>query len=651
MEAAMRVVEHLRLRDVAPVDLSIDLGVSTRTLRKYVITANDLMMGIAHIELRRGGCYHLAVFDEAALDVLMDRDSTPHPAVPETTEGRVSYILGDVLCRTDWVTIDDIARALWVSRNTVTRCLADVDARLARYGLELERRPRYGMCVRGDEDKRRLCFMELVMGDLYCSDGASDCGSPARKGALECVRGMLDDVRECVVSAFENEGGGASLAQIDTLQNLFVHISVAVLRIRAKACIPWREEDLADIQQLPSYDLARAIARNVSAAFDIEVPDSEVAYIAIHLATRQRPGDDGANVISDEVWKTVSLMLERVWEAYRIDFRRDVELRMNLACHVVPLSMRLKFNLVQKNPLLDDIKKKFPLAYSMAQDASGILQEAYESEVSEEEVGYIALAFALAIERNNTKIPRKRVLVVCASGAGTARLLVYRLCREFGLDEGDVRTCDMVSAAHIDFSQVDYVFTTVPLGFDPPVPVRQIGSLFDEVGVPASVRPAPLAPRESGSLAYFDERLFFAHLSFSTKCEVLDFLITQMERAGMVPGEFRSLVWERESLASTSLGNDVALPHPARVVGDETCVAVGLLDEAVDWDGRPVRAVFLSSVARGSKSENAEFYRGLSSIVMERSSIGELLERQDMATLRRLVAVALEREENLWSEW
>lgn len=208
MEAAMRVVEHLRLRDVAPVDLSMDLGVSTRTLRKYVITANDLMMGIAHIELRRGGCYHLAVFDEAALDVLMDRDSTPHPAVPETTEGRVSYILGDVLCRTDWVTIDDMARALWVSRNTVTRCLADVDARLARYGLELERRPRYGMCVRGDEDKRRLCFMELVMGDLYCSDGASDCGSPARKGALECVRGMLDDVRECVVSAFENEGGG-----------------------------------------------------------------------------------------------------------------------------------------------------------------------------------------------------------------------------------------------------------------------------------------------------------------------------------------------------------------------------------------------------------------------------------------------------------
>lgn len=207
MGAAMRVVEHLRLRDVAPVDLSMDLGVSTRTLRKYVTTANDLMMGIAHIELRRGGCYHLAVLDDVALDGLMDQGSTPHPAVPETTEGRVSYILGDVLCRTDWVTVDDMARALWVSRNTVTRCLADVDAQLARYGLELERRPRYGMRVRGDEDKRRLCFMELVMADLYCPDDAPGCGSPARNDALGRVRDMLGDVRECVVSAFENGGG------------------------------------------------------------------------------------------------------------------------------------------------------------------------------------------------------------------------------------------------------------------------------------------------------------------------------------------------------------------------------------------------------------------------------------------------------------
>lgn len=430
-----------------------------------------------------------------------------------------------------------------------------------------------------------------------------------------------------------------------------MHIAVAVLRIRAKACIPWREEDLADIRRLPSYDLAHAIARNVSAAFDIEVPDSEVGYIAIHLATRQRPGDDGANVISDEVWRTVSSMLERVWEAYRIDFRRDVELRMNLAHHVVPLSMRLKFNLEQKNPLLDDIKAKFPLAYSMAQDASVVLRKTYDSEVSEEEVGYIALAFALAIERSKTKLPRKRVLIVCASGAGTARLLEYRLCREFGLAEGDVSTCDMVSAAHMDFSQVDYIFTTVPLGFEPPVPVRLIGSLFDESGLSTSGQTASLVPCGCGTLSYFDECLFFAHLSFPTKRAVLDFLITQMERVGVVPDEFRALVWERESLASTCLGNEVALPHPARAVGHETRVAVGLLDEAVNWDGHPVRVVFLSSVACGPKPENAEFYWGLSGIVMERASIGELLERRDVATLRRLIAAELERKEDPWDEW
>lgn len=445
--------------------------------------------------------------------------------------------------------------------------------------------------------------------------------------------------------------GGVSLAQMDTLQNLFAHIAVSVLRIRANACVPWREEDLARIRRLPSYELACAIAHNVSVVFDIEVPDGEVGYIAIHLATRQHPGGDGSNVISDEVWAIVSAMLERVWDAYRIDFRHDVELRMNLARHIVPLSIRLKFSLEQKNPLLDDIKVKYPLAYSVAQDASVVLRETYDADVSEEEVGYIALAFALAIERGKTKVSHKRVLVVCASGVGTARLLEYRLCREFGLEEGDVCSCDVVTAAHMDYSQIDYVFTTVPLGFDLPVPVRLIDGLFDEGRMPTSKRTVSLTQCDCMSLAFLDESLFFAHLACSTKSAVLDFLITQMERAGKVPGEFRSLVWERESLAPTSLGNLVALPHPTRAVGEVTCIAVGLLDEPVDWDGRPVRVVILSSVACGSKSENAEFYRGLSSLVMESSSIDKLLECQDVATLRRLLSSALEREEDPWDEW
>ena len=51
--------------------------------------------------------------------------------------------------------------------------------------------------------------------------------------------------------------------------------------------------------------------------------------------------------------------------------------------------------------------------------------------MSEHEIGYLALHFQLAIERRK-QADKKKVLVVCASGAGTSRMLAYRLQSQFG---------------------------------------------------------------------------------------------------------------------------------------------------------------------------------------------------------------------------
>jgi lichenan operon transcriptional antiterminator len=66
------------------------------------------------------------------------------------------------------------------------------------------------------------------------------------------------------------------------------------------------------------------------------------------------------------VWDIVSKMLDMVWTRFHYDFRGDLELRMNLARHIVPLTVRLQYHLQIKNPLLTDIKHRFQLAYSMA---------------------------------------------------------------------------------------------------------------------------------------------------------------------------------------------------------------------------------------------------------------------------------------------
>ena len=92
-------------------------------------------------------------------------------------------------------------------------------------------------------------------------------------------------------------------------------------------------------------------------------------------------------------------MVCAVNDEFRFDFSSDLELRMNLARHIGPLGYRLEYHMHMDNPMLPDIKTRFPLAYSMAAGTSQVLERHFGSQPSDEELGYIAMAFALALEQ------------------------------------------------------------------------------------------------------------------------------------------------------------------------------------------------------------------------------------------------------------
>ncbi len=91
---------------------------------------------------------------------------------------------------------------------------------------------------------------------------------------------------------------------------------------------------------------------------------------------------------------------------------------------------------------------------------------------SQAETGYIALAFALALDRLREEGPRRNVVVVCASGLGTSRLLEHAIRRQFGDRIDKVVPCDALHVEAMDFTGFDYIFTTVPLEGEFPIPVQ-----------------------------------------------------------------------------------------------------------------------------------------------------------------------------------
>lgn len=628
--------------EISPAELAERLDVSVRTVRSYVSRINEMLASASpvdatgpagRIEMRSSSVYRLEAADHDRLFALMGdtaTDAEPGAATPVTEEQRVTYLLSDLLYRTGWITIDDLAQILFVSRATVTDDLREVERRLARFDLSVERRPRYGIRVVGQELKRRLCLAAVSAGGSIAAGAESPLVSHE----------ALDAIDACVTEATKRNG-----FQINALarQNLLVHIAVAVSRIRERCYVPMEDEQLGRIIATREFSVARDVARLVASRFDISLPDEEVAYIAIHLAGRQRlyfslDAPENDLVISDEVWDVVSRMIERVWDAFRFDFRDDLELRMNLAQHVTPLSVRMRFNMRMDNPLLSDIKRRYPLAWTMAVEASAVLISTYDANLSDEEIGYIALSFALALERLKGGPARKNILIVCASGAGSARLLENRYRREFGAYLDRIETCDVGGIDDVDFTYIDYVFTTVPLSRALPVPVREVGFFLNEGEIHRVREALEVRSSAQGVESYYDESLFFSHFEAADKNEALDRLCALVAKRRPVPANFAELVWAREGAAPTAFGNNVSMPHPVTPCTQDTFVAVALLDEPVLWaPDVMVRAIFLVSVSTSTEKNLQDFYDRTARLLTSEEDVKMLISRQDFTTLLELL--------------
>lgn len=620
------IEEH---ENVMAQTLADEFDVSDRTIRTYVKKLNGQLEPAASIRKARGGGYSLVVTDQDAFEGLVQEPSQKGlRSIPSTPEGRVSYLLSDLLCRTDWITLDDLSEILFVSRNAISGDLKQVEERLGLFDLSLERRPHYGIRVRGSEMSRRLCLANITLDNLMDSRADDDDN-----------RASLDVIARCVDEVIAEEGFQINSA---AYQNLMVHIAIAVRRIREGCYVPMDAEHLEHLRSSREFAVAGRIASGIGEAFSINLPQEEVAYIAIHLAGKQSlyagPDDeDKGLVISDEVWNAVSEMLELIWDSYHFDLRGDLELRMNLARHIVPLAVRLKYRMRIDNPLLADIKERFTLAYSMALDSSTILAQKYGNRLSDDEVGYIALAFALALERQKGEAPRKNILVVCASGQGSAKLLEYRYRQEFGSLVDRVVTCDASHVDNVDMTGIDYVFTTVPLHRPLPVPVRQVSFFLDDEDM-KDLRDLLSDTGLSGSLApFFSPELFMADLDVSDKREVIERLCERVAEYRKVPGDFCELVLRREELAQTSFGNQVAMPHPVQAVSDDTFVCVGLLRHAIEWNGQAVSAVFLVSVSKAKNKKLESFYRSMAKLLTNKEAIQKLVGSQEWGTLVELL--------------
>ena len=133
-------------------------------------------------------------------------------------------------------------------------------------------------------------------------------------------------------------------------------------------------------------------------------------------------------------------------------------------------------------------------------------------------------------------------------------------------------------------------------------------------------------------IRYFRPSMFFIDLESTNKEDVLREMVGKIRKKNNLPNNFLSLVLERETLFSTDLLQNVAIPHPVELCTDTTFVSVALLKQPIFWGKQKVKIVLLTSLERNSSERLFFLYEWLIQLFSDQENVHALLESPSYET-------------------
>jgi len=463
-------------------DLAEDLGVCERTVR-YDIEAIDRWLSERGVRLCRQPSRGFWLDGEQRLVASESPRQVVQAQFPDAVfsqEERLPVILCDLLLSSAAVAAKEVAERLGVSTATVYHDLDRVEQLLGTWNLALLRQPRRGLEVLGDESSRRQAIVETVAdwATRFLRNALEDLlVEPDRGGrqhmSVSPMNQFLngDDARTLQTLLRDaEEAFGFALADVSYL-SLLAYMVVAVRRLRTGHAVDFPPGQLAQVKELPGFQVAQVLFSRVSDVFQIAVPENEVCHLALRLSTARQVGsnqtpdaapgvdkDDGRYLVAAHaiVHGAAAYLGETLLE--------DIDLVRALALHLSSCVPRLRHRLGTENPLLPDLKATYPQLLRIAARVVEPLEKAMGVRFSDGDLGYVAMHLGASLERAGVPVrERPTVLVVCGEGLANSRFLLARLSRLFPEAEflGPHRVAHV--RAFLAEQKVDLLVSTVPL--------------------------------------------------------------------------------------------------------------------------------------------------------------------------------------------
>lgn len=644
-------------------NISAKLDVSSKTVRNYLDEIQDdfSKLGAELIKKPNVGIYLNSDKSEKAL--LKDKLNISIDKI-YSSKYRQKYILKTLFKNRYTYTTQLFAEELYCSKNTILSDLNYVQTWLEKHHLTLMRKQNQGLWIEGNENTFRDAMMSL-----FCELNEENKNTNEMSNEIFELDYRLDHINYNKIKKFfpllnfykiqtviqESEQKLGYYFTDQAFVNLIVHIAIALERIKFDKKIYIKKDYFENIKTNKEYDIAKWVVERLREELNIEIPEEESAYVCLHMLGAKIQQDiylDDYNMFIDsqeDVYTEFAKeIINLVSEILRVDLSDDMILLTGLILHLRPTIIRLKHNLKLRNPLLKKIKKEYFSVFGATWSCNSIFEKKFNVSINEDEVAYITLHIATAIDRINNKI---KTIIVCSSGIGTSQMVANRLNKKLPeleitgviplnyLTEKIIKENDMIVstiAMKKDINKLVCVSTLIN-----EQDILRIRQFLSNYKIKNSNFEIGNNENKNLQKDYDIDNIIPTECCFiddgnDSYLETIKKYATIMEKNKIVKPGFCEDILKREQKDSTIIGNGITIPHSHEdfVISPKICIIK--LNNPIVWNEENIDLIVILALKFKDVSTTKVFFKNFYSLLDNEDLINQIKESKNIDMIRSI---------------
>lgn len=563
------ILKNIEMQSVCSVEsLAAKLDVSQKTIRNDIKELNCLLGGYACISNNKGTC-KLIVFAPKGFTEIRNKIYKQEDLF-NSSHTRMAYMFWQLMHAEEPYLTDDLSEEMKVARTTTIGDLNRLRKAIEKYDLKIKGKANTGLALCGDEFNIRLFILENIYEQLYLNFPLG-----------QTIREKLYDFQERL--SMDALGFGF-------FYRFFV---VMIQRMESGHTIKKLKPKYEELYESSAYMIVDEFLNEIEQVKGYKISKEERLFLSISVAGMRTPANtaeiEQKISISEGVADLIIEILDRIKAELNVTVVAN-ELFDDFVYHVFFMINRLKYGFHIYNPMVDDFKNKYSVAYKMAEIAKGVLEERVGIEMTEDEMGFLAAYFGVLLLEQEPEKKRCKIAIVCGSGKIIGRLIENQLKKIFDVEpEFEIFYGIFDENRKDDF---DYIVTTTELHMDTKTPVIFMDEVFDREYIQRkfeNMRYLSEAGRtirkgiDSLFMNLLDETRFFVLDQESSYDENVDRMARALTNQGELDAGFAQRVREREKYSTMVLDQNIAFPHTKNMLSKLT-LAMGVFPDMLKDD-------------------------------------------------------------------